>query len=413
MCYTIRKIFFAHFLQQKRGGIPLKYWRGYITAALFAALTWGLTEFAKAHTALVDMIYPYVTRMIQDFLAGWTADVDFCLWQVLAVLLGLLAISSIVLMIIFRWNFVQWTGWILAVVSLGWCLHTGIYGLNQYASPLADDIRLTVESDITTTDLINATTWFRDQANELALQVPRNSDGVLDAPCFQETAETAADGFKRLVYEDHFSVFAGSTIPVKELGWADMYTAMGIAGVTMPLTGEAAVNPNTHPVSLPWTICHEMAHRMCIAPERDANLAAYLACRANSDVIYQYSAYFMAFRYCYNALASISTSTAFNAANEIYAGITEELLADLQDYKAYYNSVQQEEAVNVANKVNNAYIQASGDESGTKSYGEVTDLLISWYLQEIYLPAHIDDKTEDSFDPLDPDDVFVIEAKEG
>lgn len=390
----------------------MKYWRGYITAALFAALTWGLTEFAKAHGALVDMIYPYVTRMIQDFLAGWTADASFCLWQVLAVLLGLLAISSIVLMIIFRWNFIQWTGWVLAVVSLGWCLHTGLYGLNQYASPLAEDIRLTIDSDITTTDLINAATWYRDQANALALQVPRKSDGTLDAPTFQETAENAADGFHHLVYVDNYPVFAGSTIPVKELGWADMYTSMGIAGVTMPLTGEAAVNPNTHAVSLPWTICHEMAHRMCIAPERDANLAAFLACRANSDTIYQYSGYFMAFRYCYNALASISTSTAANAANQIYDGINEQLMADLKDYKAYYNTVQDADSVDFANKVNNSYIQASGDESGTRSYGGVTDLLVSWYLQEIYLPAHIDDKDENAFDPMDPNDVFIVGTTE-
>lgn len=391
----------------------MKYWRGYITAALFAALTWGLTEFAKAHGALVDMIYPYVTRMIQDFLAGWTADASFCLWQVLAVLLGLLAISSIVLMIIFRWNFIQWTGWVLAVVSLGWCLHTGLYGLNQYASPLAEDIRLTIDSDITTTDLINAATWYRDQANALALRVPRKSDGTLDAPTFQETAENAADGFHHLVYVDNYPVFAGSTIPVKELGWADMYTSMGIAGVTMPLTGETAVNPNTHAVSLPWTICHEMAHRMCIAPERDANLAAFLACRANSDVIYQYSGYFMAFRYCYNALASISTSTAANAANQIYDGINEQLMADLKDYKAYYNTVQDADSVDFANKVNNSYIQASGDESGTRSYGEVTDLLVSWYLQEIYLPAYIDDKDENAFDPMDPNDVFIVGTTEG
>lgn len=390
----------------------MKYWRGYITAALFAALTWGLTEFAKAHGALVDMIYPYVTRMLQDFLAGWTADVSFCLWQLLAVLLVILAISSIVLMIIFRWSFIQWTGWVLAVVSVGWCLHTGLYGLNQYASPLAEDIRLTVEADITTTDLINAATWFRDQANELALQVPRGSDGLLDAPSFQETAEQAADGFQQLVYVDNYSVFAGTTIPVKELGWSDMYTAMGIAGVTMPLTGEAAVNPDTHAASLPWTICHEMAHRMCIAPERDANLAAYLACRANSDVIYQYSGYFMAFRYCYNALASISTSTAANAANQLYAGINDQLMADLKDYKAYYNAVQDADSVDLANRVNNSYIQASGDESGTRSYGEVTDLLISWYLQEIYLPAHIDDKDENAFDPMDPNDVFIIGTTE-
>ena len=55
-------------------------------------------------------------------------------------------------------------------------------------------------------------------------------------------------------------------------------------------------------------------------------------------------------------------------------------------------------------------LNSSMYESGTKSYGEVTDLLISWYLQEIYLPAHADDKTEDSFDPFDKEDVFGEKA---
>ena len=357
------------------------------------------------------MVYPYASRLIQDFLADWTGGVSFLLWQVLAVALVVLGLSSVVLMIIFRWNFIQWLGWVLASVSLIWCLHTGLYGLNQYCSPLAQDIRLNVEEDITTTDLINATTYFRDKANELAIAVPRNPDGSLNAPSFKETAEAAADGFENLVYEQNFAVFAGETIPVKELGWAEMYTSMGIAGVTMPLTGEAAVNPNTPSVSLPFTICHEMAHRMCIAPERDANLAAYLACISNQDAIYQYSGYFMAFRYCYNALASLSTSTAIAAANNLYTGMNEQLAGDIAAYRTYYENTVDEDASNFANSVNDQYIQSSGDESGTKSYGEVTDLLISWYLQEIYLPLHVEDEVENGFDPMDPEDVFATEPQ--
>ena len=391
----------------------MKYWRGYITAALMVLIAVAVTNFAAAHSALADMVYPYASRMIQDFLAVWTSGVDFLLWQVLAIALVVLAISSLVLMIIFRWNFIQWLGWILAGVSFIWCMHTGLYGLNQYCSPLSQDIRLTIDADITTTDLVNSTTYFRDKANELALLVPRNPDGSLNAPSFKETAEAAADGFEDLVYEQNFAVFAGETVPVKELGWADMYSSMGIAGVTMPLTGEAAVNPNTPAISLPFTICHEMAHRMCIAPERDANLAAFLATTANSDPVYQYSGYFMAFRYCYNALASLSTSTAAAAANRIYDGMNDALRGDIEHYRTYLISVQDPDASKLASSVNDAYIQASGDSSGVRSYGEVTDLLISWYLQEIYLPAHEDEVTEDKFDPLDKEDVFTEEVMGG
>ena len=385
----------------------MKYWRGFIVAAALALLTWGLTQFAAAHEALVDMVYPYASRLIQDFLAGWTAGVSVCLWQVLAILLVVLFLASIVAMILLKWNVIQWLGWVLAGVTMLWTLHTGMYGLNQYSSPLADDIRLNmIVIGDSATPLINATTYFRDKANELSDKVERDKSGNLVAPSFEESAAQAADGFDYLVYEKNYPVFAGVTTPVKKLGWADMYTSMGIAGITMPFTGEAAVNPNTHAVSLPFTICHEMAHRMCIAPERDANLAAFLATTANSDPLYQYSGWFMAFRYCYNALATIPTSTAANACNQLYAGLNENVLRDLESYWAHLDANIDDSASDFADSVNDTYIQASGDESGTKSYGEVTDLLLSWYWQEIYLPAHVEDEGEDAFDPFDKDYIY-------
>ncbi|MBP3479201.1 MAG: DUF3810 domain-containing protein [Oscillospiraceae bacterium] len=382
----------------------MKYWRGYLTAAILAAITWALGEFCRTHSVLVDMIYPYFTRLIQTTLADWSSSVSFCLWQVLAILLVIIAIASIVLMIIFKWNFFQWLGWVLAGGTLLFTLHTGMYGLNNYAGPLADDIRLSVADETyTVTELSNATEYFRDMANQLALQIPRTEDGKPDYPTFQEMAESAGEGYKTLTYDYSFSVFAGSTVPVKELGWADLYTSMGIAGVTMPLTGEAAVNPNIPVVSLPFTMCHEMAHRMCISLERDANLAAFLACRVHNDPVFQYSGYFMAFRYCYNALISVKTSAADNAASNIYSGINESLLADLQDYKAFYAANMDDNASNLANSVNDTYIKVSGDESGTASYSEVCDLLVSWHLQEIYLPEHQDEVQQ--FDPLDKNQV--------
>ena len=65
----------------------MKYFRGYIAAAVLAAFTWALMQFAKTHTRLVDMVYPFFSRLIQSSLADWTGTASFCLWQVLAVLL--------------------------------------------------------------------------------------------------------------------------------------------------------------------------------------------------------------------------------------------------------------------------------------------------------------------------------------
>ena len=385
----------------------MKYWRGYIVAALLGAAVWAFTAFAADHSALIDMIYPYTTRLIQTSLTNWTADAAFCLWQLLAVLLGVAVLASVVVMLVLRWNFFQWLGWVLTGCVLIYALHTGIYGLNYHAGSIAEDIRLE-EADCTVTELAEATAYYLDMANELAAQVPRDAAGKPDYPEFSALAELAGEGFHSLVYEDYYAVFSGSVQPVKELGWADMYTSMGITGVHMPLTGEAAVNPQTPAVALPFTMCHEMCHRMCIAGEQDANMGAFLACEANPDPVFRYSGYFMAFRYCYNALVSVGTTTATSAAAEIYAGITPLLLQDLEDYQSFFSTNTDADASNFANSVNDAYLKASGDKEGTASYSQVSDLLVSWYIQEIYLPQHQEEIV--TFDPTDKTQVDLTEG---
>lgn len=380
----------------------MKYWRGYLAAAIFAAVTGVMMSFAKAHSALIDMIYPYATRLVQTALANWSAGVDFCLWQLLVVLLGALLICSIVLMIVLKWNPVQWLGWVLAAASLLFMLHTGIYGLNTYSGPLAEDIRLNV-TEYTATELIRATAYYRDRANELSAQVPRDAAGNPQYPSFEELAEMAGDGFHDLTYRQSYSVFAGSVVPVKKLSWSNAYSSMGIAGISMALTGEAAVNPEIPVVSMPFTMCHEMAHRMCISNERDANMTGFLACDSNPSVFFQYSAYFMAFRYCYNALAVVNTSTADKAAREIYAGINDTLKFDLDVYRVYLQENIKDSASALANTANDTYIKVSGDENGVRSYGDVCDLLVSWHVQKIWLPEHKEDEFQ--FDPFDRNQV--------
>lgn len=380
---------------------PLKYWRGYLTAGIFGIFTWLLMEFAKGHAQVVDMVYPYVSRMIQTMLAQWSSGVDFCLWQVVAVLLGLGLLASIVLMVVLRWNPIQWFGWVLAVASGLFLLHTGIYGMNSYAGPLAEDVRLEVV-EYTMDELAEATAYYRDQANTLATQVNRDGSGNLVYPTFEELAEQAADGFRELTYGEYEAVFAGSTLPVKKLGFEGLYTSMGITGVTMPLTGEAAVNPQIPVVSLPFTMCHEMCHRMCIAIERDANFGAFLACRANSSLEYRYSAYFMAYRYCYNALVSAGGSM---RAQEIAAGESSLLKQDLTHYREFFSKNQDAKATQLADKANDAYIKASGDSQGIASYGDVCDLLVSLYIEEIVLPSQV--VPEPEFDPFDKTQVDI------
>ena len=381
----------------------MKYLRGYLFAGIFGAITWVLMAYGQRFSTLVDMVYPYVIRNFQGILAQWSGSVDFLLWQVLAVALGVVALATLVIVVVLRKNVISWAGWMLAIVSFVYMIHTAMFGLNYYAGSLSDDLRMDV-SRYAVSELAEATEYYRDKANELAAQVNRDQSGVASFASFGELAKKAGDGFETLTREYYYPVFAGSTEPVKELGWADMYTSMGITGFTCGITGEAAVNPQIPDVSLPFTMCHEMAHRMCIAPERDANFAAFLAASVNDSVEFRYSAYFMAFRYCYNVLATANSTEAAAAAGRISSGIGEQMRKDIQYYDSFFSSKQDTKATKVADTVNDTYLKASGDSAGIRSYGQVCDLLVNWHIKQVVLP-----ELTINIDPFDPYDESKVD----
>ena len=374
----------------------MKYWRGYLVAAIFAAITWALVQFAQTHSVLVDMIYPYMTRLVVTSMATWTGSMAFCLWQVLLIGMVVAGIVTLILMILLKWNFFQWLGWVMAAISCVITLNTAIYGLNQYASPLADDVRLEI-TDYTVSELNEATVYFRDKANALALEIPRDSDGDPDLGTFEELAEKAGKGFEVLTYERAASVFAGSTVPVKKLGWTAFYG--GQFGVTVALTGEAAVNPKVPAAVLPFAMCNEMAHRMSIYSDADAAFAAFMAGTANPSKAFQYSAYLMAYNYCYTALKQIPTSTAQACADQADKGVNQKLRTDLQSYEKFFGEAVAEN--------NRAQIpEAARDENSPISFSEYSnaaDLLTNWYIQNYIVPLHVEE--EKPFNPLDPNQV--------
>lgn len=351
----------------------MKYWRGYLVAAIMTLCSWGLTEFAKSHVQLIDMVYPYVDRIVMDYLAAWSADFAGCLWQTLLIFGIVLLVGSGVLMLVLRWNPVQWFGWVLAAFYTVSLLNTGIYGLNQYATSISEDVRL-VYNHYTFDTLERAALYYRDKANESVKKVSRNADGTIRESDFAELNVSAAKGFNTLVYENGYAVFSGTDLPVKQLGFADRYD--GITGKTVGITGEAAVNPNVPRVGMPFAICHEMAHRMCVYSDSDADFSAFLACTANDSPEFIYAGYLMAYRNCYNALAAIGSGESQVVLAKLISGTDDRILQDMETYNAFL-----------------------GDQ-GTVADTELTNLLVSWHIQEI---ARFEDAEEEKqqFDAMD------------
>lgn len=347
----------------------MKYWRGYLVGAIFLAISWALIAFAKAHGVLVDMIYPYMARLVMTNLATWSGGVSFCVWQILLLTLIVAGIVSVILMIVLHWNFVQWGGWVAACICFLSLCNTVLFGLTPYTGPLAEDIRLEI-TDYTADELAEAAAYFRDQANTLSGQFSRNRDGEPEYADFDTLAKNAGDGFRVLTYDKAISVFAGSTVPVKKSG--------GLANAkTVPLTGECCVNPDVRTVMLPYVMCMEMSRRMCIDREADNNLAAFLACKYNPSPEFQYTANCVAYYYCHHALENLPTKDAERKAEQLTKGQSPSLTEDLRSCK-----------------------KVLGTPDRLSEETDTADLLTCWYIQEFITPLH--KQEELPFDPMDP-----------
>ena len=71
-------------------------------------------------------------------------------------------------------------------------------------------------------------------------------------------------------------------------------------------------------------------------------------------------------------------------------------------YDEFFLNHQDKKATKTAEAINDTYLTTSGETAGTRSYDQVSDLLIDWYIQEIVMPSQKEEEI-DRFDPTKVD----------
>lgn len=340
-----------------------------------AVLTALMILAAKYLSPIVFTFYPALSRQVLSILAGATSVVPLAVWELAVAALVLWFVFSLVRAIT-RGRIVRWLAGVLLMACVLVFAFVGIWGLNYYAPSMQSRLNLP-EKQYTAAELKEAATYYRDMANATASTVERDEEGVMCVGDFDELANAAGDGYETLAQT--FECFDGSTVRVKKLLSSPILGATGTTGVFICLTGESGVSTTTFSASLPFTMCHEIGHRMAFAREDEANFAGYLACEASERADFRYSGYYSAFVYCYNALKKVDA----DAASEVRQGCCAELAADLRASSAHYAELRNESASKVYTEVYDTYLKSFSVESGVQSYGEVVDLLLTWYFERL------------------------------
>lgn len=345
-----------------------------ILSAIFLVLTGLMAAAAMTAPEFVFSFYPAFSREILAALASATAVVPFALWEVLVLLAALWLIYTLVRAFTQHRGFFLWLSGVVLAVSVVVFAFVGLWGLNHFGPDVGQTLGLNVR-EYSRDELAAATRYYAAQAGELSDAVSRDTQQLAHFSDFDTLAKQAGDGYARLKRTNE--LFTGSTVRVKRLLAWPLFSRFGTTGIFICLTGESSVNPDTYEAWIPFTMCHEIAHRQAVAAEDGANFCAYLACMANDSAEFQYSGAMAAYVYCHNALYKADSA----AATEIWSQLPDAVRADIAAANAHY--AQYEGKVqDAAQKVNDMYLKAFSEESGVQSYGEVTDLLIAWYLKK-------------------------------
>ena len=258
----------------------------------------------------------------------------------------------------------------LAVAATAFCF-TFLWGLNYAAPPLSETFDLPVEPR-GEEFLKEATLQLLAQANRLSEQVPRDGEGRPDFGTVEQLGRPAIDAFNALA-EDN-DRFGGASPPVKTMTFWIVPSLLNVAGIYFPFTGESNVNPDAPDSTLPFTICHEMAHRLGFAPEDEANYVAFLACRASDLPMFRYAAYLEAFLYCGNALGDETRREVMQQAGP---PVRADIALMREHYMKYEGPLRQ-----IGESINHGYLVMMGQPEGVGSYGMVVDLLLAEYAKE-------------------------------
>ena len=128
---------------------------------------------------------------------------------------------------------------------------------------------------------------------------------------------------------------------------------------------------------MPFTVCHEIAHLKGFPKENEANFISFLTCINSDDIFFQYSGYLSGLIYCSNALYREDPEAYVKIKNNFSEGI----IRDLTYTNEYWNNYKGFFA-KVGENNNNVFLKYTNQPEGTKSYGLVVDLIISYLVQK-------------------------------
>ena len=169
-----------------------------------------------------------------------------------------------------------------------------------------------------------------------------------------------------------------NNFPVKKSIFSNPLSYMGFTGYINPFTLEANINYNIPKISIPVTICHEIAHQIGYAFEDEANYIAIKALSNSNDNFLRYSGNLMAVQYLLSEIRKNDIEKHDGYIKELNTGV----IKNIQDKNEYYLKYKNKYK-DFFKKNYGVFLKSNNQKAGIRTYSLVVDLLINEYQSKI------------------------------
>ena len=340
-----------------------------------------LRYFAAAYPDLTEQWYGRglfcVGRTVWDYTLGWSP-----------VPLIYVTVGGLGLWIF--WGFVRWfraaaspirphhwLGNVLLNIGAAMGVFVGLFlvqwGYNYCRPPFTAQIGLQVDS-LSLPMLRAEAQYMTQKCTESRRAIPHVTDGVMDTPYDQDFLDLEVAVRRELVIVLHELGFpTPGRVRGRLLYPAGILLRNNTAGVYLPWVAEGHIDAGLHPLQMPFTLAHELAHGYGFTDEGVCNFLAYLACERCTDPRIRYSGRLAYWRYVFAALRRQSTSAYLLERAKISPGMFHDLMAikdNMAQYPDFLNGLQA--------SAYDGYLKSQGVKAGMASYDAIVQMTVAW-----------------------------------
>lgn len=208
----------------------------------------------------------------------------------------------------FTKSYFRFFSWTILAVCLVMTLNCFLL---YHASTFSETYFGEEDSDYTISELLSLYNKVAERCNALSEEMERDetgmvvytgSEGNLGEASFSEQLTDMAEQARKLMQElgEKYAQLDGWYPRPKVMFFSDFMCQQHMQGYYFPFSMEANYNDVMHPLNIPSTMCHELAHLRGYIYEDEANFIGYLACVQSDNAFIEYAGYLSVLNYLYN-----------------------------------------------------------------------------------------------------------------